>query len=59
MDVDADAAVTLIPRLNMYKLRADVTISETDLVVSRGLNEAPEAHLQTTRCQPWVALLWR
>ena len=42
MDVDADAAATLIPRFNMYKLRADVTISETDLIVSRGLNDAPE-----------------
>ena len=42
MDVDTDAAATLIPRLNMYKLRADVTISETDLIVSRGLNDAPE-----------------
>ena len=42
MDVDTDAAATLIPRLNMYKLRAEVTISETDLIVSRGLNDAPE-----------------
>ncbi len=49
MDVDADAATTLIPRLNMYKLRADVTISETDLIVSRGLNDAPEGAVTDPR----------
>ena len=49
MDVDADATATLIPRLNMYKLRADVTISETDLIVSRGLNDAPEGAVADPR----------
>jgi folate-binding protein YgfZ len=49
MDVDTDAAATLIPRLNMYKLRADVTISETDLIVSRGLNNAPEGAVADPR----------
>ena len=49
MDVDADAAATLIPRLNMYKLRAEVTISETDLIVSRGLNDAPEGAVADPR----------
>ena len=49
MDVDTDAAVTLIPRLNMYKLRADVTISETNLIVSRGLNYAPEGAVADPR----------
>ena len=49
MDVDAGAATTLIPRLNMYKLRADVTISETDLIVSRGLNDAPEGAVADPR----------
>ena len=49
MDVDAGAAATLIPRLNMYKLRADVTISETDLIVSRGLNNAPEGAVADPR----------
>ena len=49
MDVDTDAAATLIPRLNMYKLRADVTISETDLIVSRGLNDAPEGAVADPR----------
>lgn len=49
MDVDAGAAATLIPRLNMYKLRAEVTISETDLIVSRGLNDAPEGAVADPR----------
>ena len=49
MDVDAGAAATLIPRLNMYKLRADVTISETDLIVSCGLNDAPEGAVADPR----------
>ena len=49
MDVDTDAAATLIPRLNMYKLRADVTISETNLIVSRGLNDAPEGAVSDPR----------
>ena len=49
LDVDADASTTLIPRLNMYKLRADVTISETDLIVSRGLENAPEGAVADPR----------
>ena len=42
MDIDASLAATVLPRLNMYKLRADVTLSETDLRVSRGTGDAPE-----------------
>ncbi len=42
IDVKADLAPALAQRLNMYKLRADVQISESDLKVSRGLSEAPE-----------------
>lgn len=49
LDVDADASTKLIPRLNMYKLRADVTISETDLIVSRGLENAPEGAVADPR----------
>jgi len=49
LDVDADAAITLIPRLNMYKLRADVEISETDLIVSRGLENAPDGSVADPR----------
>jgi folate-binding protein YgfZ len=49
MDVDTDAAAHLISRLNMYKLRADVTISETNLIVSRGLKDAPEGAVADPR----------
>ena len=49
MDVDTVAAANLIPRLNMYKLRADVTISETDLIVSRGLTDAPKGAVADPR----------
>ena len=49
MDVDTDAAAPLIPRLNMYKLRANVTISETNLIVSRGLKDAPEGAVADPR----------
>jgi folate-binding protein YgfZ len=49
MDVDTDAAAPLIPRLNIYKLRADVTISETNLIVSRGLKDAPEGAVADPR----------
>ena len=42
LDVDASIATGLIQRLNMYRLRADVTISETELQVSRGTGPAPE-----------------
>ena len=49
MDVNADASNTLIPRLNMYKLRADVSISETDLIISRGLENAPEGSISDPR----------
>jgi folate-binding protein YgfZ len=49
MDVDTDAAAPLIPRLNMYKLRADVTILETNLIVSRGLDDAPEGAVADPR----------
>lgn len=49
MDIDADAATSLIPRLNMYKLRADVSISETDLIVSRGIENPPSGALDDPR----------
>ena len=41
VDVDADQADALAGRLNMYKLRADVTITPTDLHAHRGLGEVP------------------
>ncbi|ADO43310.1 CAF17-like 4Fe-4S cluster assembly/insertion protein YgfZ [Ketogulonicigenium vulgare] len=49
LDVDAGAAAALIPRLSMYRLRADVQIAETDLVVSRGTGDAPAGALADPR----------
>lgn len=42
LDVDTSLVEMLKMRLTMYKLRADVTISDADLHVHRGLGEAPE-----------------
>lgn len=42
LDVTAELAPGLVQALSMYKLRSDVTISETDITVSRGLGETPE-----------------
>ena len=42
LDVAADLGPGLIWRLAMYKLRADVTIEETPLKVSRGLGTPPD-----------------
>jgi folate-binding protein YgfZ len=41
LDTDAAQTDALIARLNMYKLRADVTIAEADLNVHRGLGDVP------------------
>ncbi len=49
LDVDAPAASGLIQRLNMYKLRADVTITETIMQVSRGTGTAPQNALADPR----------
>jgi folate-binding protein YgfZ len=42
LDVAEDLADGLVKRLNMYRLRADVAISETDLNLQRGTGPAPE-----------------
>lgn len=42
MDVDKSVAAGLMQRLAMYKLRADVQISETSLSVIRGLGDPPQ-----------------
>ena len=42
LDVSAELAKGLAARLQMYKLRADVTIEETEISVARGLGETPE-----------------
>ena len=42
LDVDASLAESLKIRLTMYKLRADVTISDTDLFLHRDTGDTPE-----------------
>ena len=49
IDVAAAQAPALAQRLNMYRLRADVQISETGILVSRGIDEAPEGALNDPR----------
>lgn len=49
LDADADQADMLIQRLTMYKLRADVSISATDLHLHRGTGPAPEDALPDPR----------
>lgn len=41
IDVAESHAALLFQRLSMYRLRADVQITETDLIVSRGTGPAP------------------
>ncbi|MGB7243591.1 MAG: folate-binding protein [Sulfitobacter sp.] len=56
LDVDEDSADMLIQRLNMYKLRADVTITQAELFVHRGLGQVPADGLADPRHD---ALGWR
>lgn len=49
IDVAAKTAPTLFQRLSMYKLRADVQINETTLVVSTGLGAMPEGAVRDPR----------
>ena len=56
LDVDAALATSLIQRLNMYKLRADVSITETGHQVRRGVGDAPQGALNDPR---HPALGWR
>ncbi len=56
LDVKTDLAAGLARRLMMYKLRADVTIEEHDMPVSRGLGVAPEGAFDDPR---HGALGWR
>ncbi len=42
LDVKSDRATALAQRLTMYRLRADVDIADSGLVVNRGLGDAPE-----------------
>ncbi len=56
LDVAASHADGLLKRLNMYRLRADVQISESDICVSRGTSAKPDGALLDPRHS---ALGWR
>jgi folate-binding protein YgfZ len=56
LDVAADLAPGLVQRLNMYRLRADVQIAESALVLRRGTGAPPENALTDPR---HPALGWR
>lgn len=56
IDVNASVAPQLFQRLSMYRLRADVQISETELIVSRGTGTPPPAALADPR---HPAMGWR
>ena len=56
IDVAAALAPGLVQRLGLYRLRADVQITQTGLVVSRGTGPAPEGALADPR---HPALGWR
>jgi len=56
IDVDSTLAAGLFQRLSMYKLRAAVELSQSGLVVSRGISEAPEGAFADPRHK---ALGWR
>ncbi len=56
LDVDASLAPMLLPRLSLYKLRAQVTLEETPLTVRRGTGPAPEGAVTDPRTP---ALGWR
>ncbi len=56
LDVKNSISESLFQRLNMYKLRADVDIKNSDLKVLRGLGEAPSGALPDPR---HPALGWR
>ncbi len=49
VDVASSHAAHLNQRLTMYRLRADVQIEPTDLIVSRGIGTAPEGALADPR----------
>lgn len=56
LDVDESLAAMLLPRLTMYKLRAKVTLEETDLQVKRGMGAQPDGAFADPRHD---ALGWR
>lgn len=56
LDVDAEQAPMLVQRLTMYKLRADVSFSESGVSAQRGTGPPPEGALADPR---HPALGWR
>lgn len=56
LDVAQSHAAMLFQRLSMYRLRADVQIAQTELIVSRGTGTAPADALADPR---HAALGWR
>lgn len=56
IDIHHSLAADTLRRLTMYRLRADVQITATDLAVARGLGPAPEAGFADPR---HPALGWR
>ncbi|EDM70232.1 glycine cleavage T protein (aminomethyl transferase) [Roseobacter sp. AzwK-3b] len=49
LDVDESLSAQLMQRLSMYKLRADVTITQSELQVKRGTGPAPDGALADPR----------
>ncbi len=56
LDVAQPLAPGLVQRLNMYKLRSDVQVEETDITPARGLGPAPGGAFSDPR---HVSLGWR
>ncbi len=56
IDVDTTIAPQLFQRLSMYRLRADVAITQTDIIVSRGTDTMPQNALPDPR---HASLGWR
>lgn len=56
VDVDEGLAASLLQRLSMYKLRADVAIEATDLSVAQGVGDVPEGAFADPR---HASLGWR
>lgn len=56
IDVQESLADSLMQRLTMYKLRADVAVEKTSVLVQRGLGMAPDSALSDPR---HTALGWR
>jgi len=56
IDVATEEAPKLFQRLTMYKLRADVTLSASEMIVGRGIGNLPKGALPDPR---HAALGWR